>query len=80
MSRFQTIVTKSVVNIYRGSKLKEDDIITLDHLLKMMIMDEGEEYELVAAVNIGAYLEKKRKREYYSVYDADDKLFKTHLH
>ena len=55
-SRFQTIVTKTVVNTYKNSRLKEDDIITLDHLLYYLLMDEGEEYELVLGVNIGAYL------------------------
>ena len=56
MSRFQTIVTASVIRLYKKSRLREDDIITLEHLLHLMLMEEGEEYELVAALNIGAYL------------------------
>lgn len=78
-NRFQTIATASALKYYKNSKLKVDDIMTLDHLVHMLLMDEGEEYELMAAVNIGAYLEKKRKKEYYSVYDADEKLFKVHM-
>lgn len=78
-TRFQTIVTGSVIKFYKHSKLKVDDILTLEHLIHLLLMDEGEEYELIVAVNIGAYLEKKRRKEYYSVYDADEKMFKVHL-
>ena len=62
ISRFQTIVTSSVLKLYKNSTLEEDDILTLEDLLHLMMMEEGEEYELVAALNIGAYLQKKRKK------------------
>ena len=45
----------------------------------MMIMDENEIYETMLAVNVGAYLQKKRQKEYYSVFDANDKHIKQHL-
>lgn len=42
-------------------------------------MQECEIYELILAVNIGAYLEKRRQKQYYSVFDANDKFIKEHL-
>lgn len=44
-----------------------------------MIMEESEVYETILAVNVGAFLEKKRQKEYYSVFDANDKHMKQHL-
>lgn len=44
-----------------------------------MIMEESQVYETVIAVNIGAYLQKKRQKQYYSVFDANDKQMKQHL-
>lgn len=41
-SRFQTIVTPTVCKFYKNSKLKVDDIIILDHLIHLLLMDEGE--------------------------------------
>ena len=38
MSRFQTIVTSTVSKLFKNSKVKEDDIITLDHLLCLMLV------------------------------------------
>ena len=32
-SRFQTIVSKTVVKTYKKSRLNADDIITLEHLI-----------------------------------------------
>jgi hypothetical protein len=55
-TRFQTIVTSSVIKFYKNSKLKVDDILTLEHLIHLLLMDEGEEHELIMAINIGAYL------------------------
>lgn len=31
------------------------------------------------AANVGAFLEKKRHKSYYSVFDANDKSLKQHL-
>jgi len=33
----------------------------------------------VLAANVGAFLEKKRHKSYYSVFDANDKSLKQHL-
>jgi hypothetical protein len=44
-----------------------------------MIIEENEVYETILAVNVGAFLERKRQKEYYSVYDNKDKYMKDHL-
>lgn len=42
VARFQTIVTPTILRFYKNSKLKVDDIVTLDHLIHLLLMDEGE--------------------------------------
>jgi hypothetical protein len=59
--------------------LKADDIVSLEDLLYLMLIEESEIYETVLAVNVGAFLERKRQKEYYSVFDTKDKLMKEHL-
>jgi len=43
----------------------------LEDLLHLMILDESEIYEVILSANVGAYLYKKHKNEYYSVYDVN---------
>jgi hypothetical protein len=63
----------------RSCLLKADDIVSLEDLLYLMLIEESEIYETVLAVNVGAFLERKRQKEYYSVFDTKDKLMKEHL-
>jgi D-alanyl-D-alanine carboxypeptidase len=56
LTRFQTIVTASVLKYYCDCKLQVDDIITLEDLVHLLLMEDNEEYELIAAINLGAYL------------------------
>jgi hypothetical protein len=44
-----------------------------------MVIEESEVYESILAVNMGAFLERKRQKEYYSVFDTKDKYMKEHL-
>ena len=41
-----------------------------------MVLDESEIYEVILSANVGAYLHKKHKNEYYSVYDVNEKTLK----
>lgn len=43
-SRFQTIVTPTVLKFYPRCALKVDDIVTLEHLIHLLLMEDGEEY------------------------------------
>jgi D-alanyl-D-alanine carboxypeptidase len=79
-SRFETIATEGVLKMHKGDcLLRPDDILSLEDLLHLMIMEEAEVYETILAVNVGAYLEKKRQKEYYSVFDANDRSMKQQL-
>lgn len=79
-ARFETIVTEGVLKLHRGEcLLKVDDIVSLEDLLHLMLIEEGEIYETILAVNVGAFLERKRQKEYYSVFDTKDKFMKEHL-
>jgi len=48
-------------------------------LLCLMLIEENEVYETILAVNIGAFMERRRKKEYYSVFDTNDKFMKEQL-
>ena len=80
IARFETIVTEGVLKLHKHRcMLAADDILSLEDLMHLMIMQESEAYETVLAVNVGAYLEKKRQNQYYSVFDNKDKHMRTHL-
>ena len=62
-NRFETIVTSGVLKLHpKPCHLIADDIVSLEDMLHLMIMEEHEIYETILAVNIGAYLEKKRQK------------------
>lgn len=80
MSRLEAIVTEGVLKLYgHNCQLQKDDIVSLQDLLCLMLIEENEVYETILAVNIGAFMERRRKKEYYSVFDTNDKFMKEQL-
>lgn len=79
-TRFDMIVTPGILLNFPDNKtLNADDILSLKDLLTLMVVEESEIYEVVISVNIGAYLFKKSRGEYYSVFDVNDSKMKEHL-